>query len=419
MVWGGYSSRRVLLIGAGIGQVELAHKIKNRGHYLITVTLEGNCPVIDIADKVYYENVFNLEGVLEIAKREKVDTVVSDQNDLMMPTVAYVAENLGLPGNTFEQLQNYCDKNKFRGNCDRLGIQVPKHAAVRTESEMPLSGIPFPWMVKPADSQSSVGVCRVDNKEEYKEAVKEALRLSRHKEAIVEQYIKGREIVAEGFIYEGRYYNLGYADRKYFELNSLFIPSKTIFPSDVSDSVKQRIFNAEQKMASDIKPSFAIVHSEYLYDEQADEVYVVESALRGGGVYISSHLVPLYSGIDINELYLDCALGCEKGVDLYLSNITPKASAYICFCLPEGEVASIDGVEAIKKLPWVAKADIDNIKVGDKPQRVTHKGQRLGPIVVSGKDKEELLNHIKTIQDTLKIIIRNPSGQSAGIDWGD
>lgn len=417
---GGISSpRRVLLIGAGIGQVELAHKIKKRGNFLITVTLEGNCPVIGIADKVCYENVFNLDAVLEIAKQERVDAVVSDQNDLMMPTVAYVAEHLGLPGNTFEQLQNYCDKNRFRGNCDRLGIKVPHHAAVHSEEENPLQGVAFPWMVKPADSQSSVGVCRVDNEDEYKAAVKEALRLSRHKEAIVEQFVRGSEIVSEGFIYHGRYYNLGYADRKYFELESLFIPSKTLFPSDAKDSVKQRIFDAEQKMASDIKPSFAIVHSEYLYDEKADEVYVVESALRGGGVYISSHLVPLYTGIDINELYLDCALCCERSVDEYLSQIAPKASGYVCFCLPEGEVASIEGVETIKRMPWVAKADIDNIKIGDKPQRVTHKGQRLGPVIVFGNDKDDLLEHISIIQNTLRIGVRNSSGQYVGIDWGE
>lgn len=418
-IGGGVLQKRILLIGAGIGQVVLAHKIKERGHYLITVTQKGNFPVIDIADKVCYENVFNLDAVLEIAKQERVDAVVSDQNDLMMPTVAYVAEHLGLPGNTFDQLQNYCDKNRFRENCDRLDIKVPRHAAVHSEEEMPLLGIAFPWMVKPADSQSSVGVCRVDNEDEYRAAVKEALRLSLHKEAIVEQFVKGREMVAEGFIYKGRYYNLGYADRKYFDLNALFIPSKTLFPSDATESVKRRIFDAEQKMAADIKPSFAIVHSEYLYDENADEVYVVESALRGGGVYISSHLVPLYTGIDVNELYLDCALGREKNVEDCLSQIEPKASGYVCFFLPEGEVVSVEGVETVKEMPWVAKADIDNIKVGDRPQRVTHKGQRLGPIIVSGKDKEDLLDHIKTIQDALKIEVINPSGQLAGINWGE
>ena len=108
--------KRVLIVGAGIGQVFLARKIKALGHYLVTVTLPGNQPVIDIADKVRYENVFNKEGVLAIAREEKVDAVISDQNDMMMPTVAYVAEHMGLPGNGIKVVHDYCDKNAFRDN---------------------------------------------------------------------------------------------------------------------------------------------------------------------------------------------------------------------------------------------------------------------------------------------------------------
>ena len=87
--------KKILIIGAGIGQVFIAKKIKARGYYLITVTQKGNYPVIGIADKVYYENVFNKEAVLEIARNEQVNGVISDQNDMMMPVVAYVAEHLG------------------------------------------------------------------------------------------------------------------------------------------------------------------------------------------------------------------------------------------------------------------------------------------------------------------------------------
>ena len=108
--------KKILVVGAGIGQLYLAKKIKDRGDFLITVTLPGNQPVIDIADKVCYEDVFNKEGVLQIAKRERIDAVISDQNDMMMPTVSFVAEHMGLPGNSTTVINAYCNKNTFRNS---------------------------------------------------------------------------------------------------------------------------------------------------------------------------------------------------------------------------------------------------------------------------------------------------------------
>lgn len=157
--------KRVLIIGAGIGQLFLARKIKARGHFLLTVTLPGNQPVIEIADKVYYVDVFDKEGVLQVAKDENIDAVISDQNDLMMPTVAYVAEKMGLPGLRITQVDAFCNKNHYRDNCDKLGIPVPRHIEVKTvEIPNEFDSIAFPWIVKPADSQSSVGVAKVNVK---------------------------------------------------------------------------------------------------------------------------------------------------------------------------------------------------------------------------------------------------------------
>ena len=154
--------KKILMIGAGVGQVFLSKKIKERGDYLITVTMPGNQPVINIADKVIFNDVFDKEGVLKLVKNEGIDGVISDQNDMMMPTVSYVAEKMSLPGVKILQINAYCDKNHFRANCDILNIPVPKHTKViNIEIPEDFKSVPFPWIVKPADSQSSLGVEKV------------------------------------------------------------------------------------------------------------------------------------------------------------------------------------------------------------------------------------------------------------------
>ena len=410
--------KKIMMIGAGIGQYYLARKIKDKGHYLVAVTLPGNQPVINIADKVCYHDVFDKEGVLAIAKEEAIDAVISDQNDTMMPTVAYVAEHMSLPGNNTHQTNSYCNKNVYRDNCDFLGIPVPRHCSMSTVA-IPerMSGVPFPWVVKPADSQSSIGVEKVNNKDDYLNALTKAIGFSKTKTAIVEEFFKGQELVAEGFIYKGKYYLLGFADRKYFALNNMFIPSQTVFPSLVPQSVLDRIEQCESKMAGYIKPSFAIVHSEYLYNPETEEIRVIESAIRGGGVYISSHLVPLYTGIDINDTLVECIIGNDVDMDNILSKRDNKAAGYVCFYLPGGTVRQAEGFETVRNFDFVKMMCVNDIKVGMKTPPLTHKGQRLGPILVTGMDRFDLEHNIETMQHTLQILVEGDNGEMRGINW--
>ena len=411
--------KKILIIGAGIGQIFIAQKIKARGYYLITITQQGDYPVINIADKVYYENVFNKEAVLEIARYEQVDGVISDQNDMMMPVVAYVAEHLGLPGNYTKVVHAYCNKNVFRDNCDKLGVPVPQHCSVN-QVELPqiMKEVAFPWVVKPADAQSSVGVAKVNNESEYFSAVKNAIDVSKTNTAIVEQFFKGQELVAEGFIYKGKYYNLGFADRKYFDLDGLFIPSQTLFPSVVPQSILDRIKTFEEKMAAYVQPDFAIVHSEYLYNAESGDICIVESALRGGGVYISSHLIPLYCGIDINEILLDCVVGKEIDITQLFSETKHRASGYVCFYLPEGKVKSINGFDEVQQMECVKMMEVSDISVGMDTPLLTHKGQRLGPILLDAKNRGELETLINQIQNLMHVIVVNKHGESKDICWG-
>lgn len=408
---------KVLVVGAGIGQVPLCRLVKQRGLFLIIVTIPGNYPCIALADKVYYIDIYDREEIVRVAREEHIDAVISDQNDLMMPTVAYVAERLGLPGNTFVQVNSYCNKNIFRENCDKLLIPSPKHCKVH-QREIPagFTNIPFPWVVKPEDSQSSIGVAKVDNEDEYFEALTFALLKSKNKTAIVEEFFEGREVVVEGFIYNGDYYNLGIADRKYFKLDRMFIPSQTIFPSVISVELKNRLIGYEQAYTGYVHPDFAIVHSEYLINERTGEIRVVESALRGGGVYISSHLVPLSTGIGINDTLIDCALGKEIDIQVLLSRNVRKAAAYICFYLPEGIVRSISGLEKIKGLPYVYQCDV-SVEVGDAVKEMTYKGQRLGPVIVSGESRMDIEEKICTIQEILEIKVQSEKGELLGIVW--
>ena len=170
-------------------------------------------------------------------------------------------------------------------------------------------------------------------------------------------------------------------------------------------------------MASYINPAFAIVHSEYLVNEEENKICVVESALRGGGVYISSDLVPLATGIDINDVLLDKVLGFPVDIEKVFEGRKNAASGYICFYLPEGIITSVKGIEELKVLPFVKKVCLDTIQIGQKTEPMLHKGLRKGPILVCGFDRDDIEKNIKIVQKTLRIEVESPDGELKGIIW--
>ena len=191
-----------------------------------------------------------------------------------------------------------------------------------------------------------------------------------------------------------------------------------LFTYSLDKKLLDKVVEYETKLAAYTNPSFAIVHSEYLVNLESGEIRVVESALRGGGVYISSDLIPMCTGIDINEVLLNKALGKNIDVDTVFAQRQDKASAYICFYLPDGVVESISGAEEIKALPFVRRAYIDDIKIGQKTEKMTYKGARKGPILVQGENRKDLERNIMTVQNLLDIKVRKTDGQIAGIVWG-
>jgi hypothetical protein len=113
---------------------------------------------------------------------------------------------------------------------------------------------------------------------------------------------------------------------------------------------------------------------------------------------------------------LDCSLGIETDFKELYSSLKEGASAYICFYLPKGIVKSVEGIELIKSLFYVHKCDID-ASVGDETKQMTYKGQRLGPIIISGKDRNDIEDKIHSIQSSLTIEVENSEGDINGIIW--
>jgi carbamoyl-phosphate synthase large subunit len=409
-------ARKLLILGAGKYQVPIINKAKRMGFFTIVVSVIGDYPGFRLADKSYYIDIREKDKVLEIAEKEKICGVLTDQTDLSVPTVAYVAEKLKLPGIGYNCALRFTNKYLMRKLSQEIGIESPKHFQISSFKEfMELkSDLSFPIVAKPIDNQGSRGVIKINCSDEFQEKFYHAKSFSLSGKVIIEEYIRGREVVVEGFVSDFNFQNLIIGDRKYFDISDLFIPSQTIFPSNIAENLKKKIFYFNKKIINHFAPKFGITHSEFIVNEKNEDVYLVETAIRGGGVYISSDLIPLSCGINVNKKLINLASG--QHAKILNKNISNLSAGYICFYLPEGIIRNVNGIEELKKLRNVKKGDIESAIVGRNVESIKDKTMRFGPILIAGKCRKSCENTIKRIQKVLNIDVETPKG-IMGIQW--
>lgn len=405
--------KSILVIGGGAGQVPLIEYARKNGYRAVVVSPDGNYPGLKLADKVVYEDIRFPERIIahkELAE-EDVAAVVTDQLDEAVPTVSFLAKHFNVPGIDCDVALRFKDKYVMRRAAENIGVAVPKCVRVTEldDLETSIKGLRFPLIIKPLDRASSLGVYEAKDFSELRSHFAESKSYS-DKGVIVEEFVQGREYVVEGFTSEGKTTNLIVGHRDYFNVPDAFIPSATVFrdSDSATDDLERRLKEVNIRLVEGFGLNFGLTHAEYIYNEGSDTIYLVEVAARGGGVCISSDLIPAACGVDSVAVYMRAALGLPVGS----LELRKGAAAYFCFMLPEGVVKSVSGVEKLCAVPGLLRAVLGNVEVGMRISAARDKYSRKGPILVCGKTKEDCYNVIKQVKDILQIRVLTSNGEA-------
>ncbi|WP_292471615.1 ATP-grasp domain-containing protein [Methanolobus sp.] len=408
--------KKIMVLGAARTQVPIIKLVKKRGFETIVVSCKGGYPGLKYADKMYEVDICDKKTVLEIAKREQVDGLVTDQLDFPVPTIAYVTEKLGLPSIGYDCALKFTNKYLMRNECAKLGIKNPKYYKVSTleEAREKCLDIGLPVIIKPTDSAGSRGISVIRNLTELEDNFEPAISYSKENCLIVEKYIQGEEYVIAGFTSNYKFTNLAIGKRQLFDIPDVFVPSVTMFCSSPSNDIEDQMLKTNKTLIEGFGLKFGVTHCEYIVEEGTGDIYLVECAARGAAICISSHIVPLATGIDVNSLLLDVAVGNVEEIEI--QNIESNVSTYLLFTLPEGFVKEIRGIDKIQSVPGVQKVYIEPIDIGMEAKPMVDKGQRLGPIIIKGKNKEQCEKTINEIKTLFEIDVETSEGIK-GIIW--
>ncbi len=283
-------------------QQPLVERAKEMGLRTICFAWPQGAVCKDICDVFYPVSITEQDEILRLCREEHIDGICTIASDVAAPTVAYVAEKMGLPGNPYEAAVRAHDKQLMHRMLTAAGVDCPM-----SNLQCPISDLQFPLIVKPTDRSGSLGVQKVERAEELEAAIANAKALSLHGEAIVEEFIEGREISVEMISQNGVHHALQITDKTTTGAPH-FVELAHHQPSTLPADLQQRIFAITRRALDALGLTNGASHSEYKITKEG-RVVVMEIAGRMGGDFIGSDLVPLSTGYDFLKGVIEVALG--------------------------------------------------------------------------------------------------------------
>ena len=300
--------KKLAVICASPDQIPLVNKAKEMGIETYCFAWDkGNYSVCkEYADHYYPISILEKEQILEVCKKVKIDGVVSVLDEYAVPTVAFVAENMGLTGNRYVDTLITSNKYKARQAMLENGVNSPRFA-VAQKGELPdLTGFRYPLIVKPTDRSASHGVMKADTEEELQIALQRAINLSFIGQAIVEEFVTGQEVSAHTISWENKHYFLAIRD-KVTSGTPYFVEIAHHIPSQLSLENIAKIESEAQKALDALNIKYGACDAEFKITEDG-EVYVIEINARMGGDN-SYDMIKYSTGLDYMKMVIDVALG--------------------------------------------------------------------------------------------------------------
>lgn len=259
----------------------------------------------DVADFFYPISIVEKDLILEKCLEIQIDGICSISSDVAVPTIAFVADKMGLIGNSNECALKSTNKFQMRQAFEKANLNSPKYI-LGSDIEK-YTNLQFPLIVKPTDRSGSLGVKKVFNYEDLKDAIEFAEKSALSKQAIVEEFINGVEVSVESVSWEGEHFILNITDKETTG-EPHFVELAHHQPSSLQNDIQEKIKSKTLKALQALEVRYGASHTEFLITEKG-EIYIVELGSRMGGDFIGSDLVYLSTGYDFLKNVILISLG--------------------------------------------------------------------------------------------------------------
>jgi len=377
--------KRILILGASVLQLPAIYKAKEMGLYVGVIDYNPDAIGISFADEYFNKSTFDERGVYEVAKVFKADGIMTLATDMPMRSIAYTCERLGLPGISQTTAMKTTDKGEMIKAFKAHNVEHPWFHILNSfsEAEQLKDSIQYPCICKPTDSSGSRGVILIKDKLDFCDGIKYSFKNSPRGHIIIEEYLQGNEVSVEIIVIDGKPHILQVTD-KLTTGAPHFVEMGHSQPSSLADENVEKIKELAGKAALSVGIQNGPAHAEIIMTSGGSKM--VEIGARLGGDCITTHLVPLSTGIDMVKAVIQMALGEKPNLEKKID----KGAAIRYFNAPQGVIKEIIGVEKAKAIAGIYEITFVK-KVNDYACHIDSSVDRIGYVIAQDTNSKQAI----------------------------
>lgn len=373
--------KKIMILGASELQIPAIECANEMGIETIVLDYDENAIGKKMCSHFFCVSTLDYERVFEIAKKERIDGIMTICSDRPIPIIAKVAEQLNLCSISYDTAMMATDKGLMRKALLEKGVPIPLFFVCNNfaEFQFAVERINGRCIVKPSNNSGSRGIHICEHKDDIKSIYEYSSQYSTNNCVLVEEYMEGPEVSVEVFVDNKVVYVIQITDKITTGI-PYFVEMGHTQPSALSHDIQSEIRKVTKQAIEALNINNGPAHVELKITSSG--VKIVEVGARLGGDHITTDLVLLSTGIDMVQLAVKSALGEE----IKISKSSNKASAIRYFN------KSIDyNDQLIKKITY--KFHIESRKI----KEIRSSNDRQGYYIINGNDLSDIDEKLKKL----------------------
>ena len=411
-----FEGKKLLVLGGFYLACDIVKAAQSLGVYVIVADYNLESPAKDVADKFVHISTLDVDALEKFCREEGVDGVTTGFVDILLQPCYDLCQRLGLPCYmTPKMIEVSTNKIAFKEECKHYGVPVPQTYLVGGKiTDEIYAKINYPVFVKPLDSSGSRGAGVCNNREELDVRFEEALSYSVSHNAIIEDYITGREFLMDYIAVDGEFRVLSMFDRYMTPDRGSAVNYSNISmtPSKAIDKYLAEINDKVISMYKGLGFTDGVLFMQGYYDGK--RITFFEMGCRLGGSYYNHQRACL--GHNAIDMVVRFALSgrMTNEINSIPVDIAKYKGQYALDCdyLLKGSdetIAKIVGLDEIKKMECVVEIqkfhDVGYHYVKDRTV-----DKCVADIEIVCNSKEEVIEKVNYVNRTFDVL--NEKGES-------
>lgn len=395
------------MLGGSHFQVPAIKYAREAGYYVITADYLPNNPGHIFAHEYHNVSTTDNTSILDLAKKLRIDGILSYASDPGAPTAAYVAEKLSLPGNPYDSVKILQRKDLFRKFLKENNYLIPEFGVFNNENDAYDFARELvkknPIIIKPADSSGSKGVSKLLSENDFSEFYNRALGFSLNKLVVIEEYIEKSiyEMDGDGFVWNGKLVFRCFGNQHNDLECNPYVPVGISFPYIQSDDLQQKAHNIIESILTKLGMKVGGLNIEYLTDSK-DNIYILEIGPRNGGNLIPE-VIKYSTGIDLIAYAVEGAMGKDCS-SLAMKEPNGFYSSYILHSQSDGLIKEIQISKEVEN--FIIQKNI-LVAPGQEVEKFNGSNNTLGTFILRFPSQQEMLYSLDNMNDHIFVKTSN------------